>query len=41
MSNRLYNNQANSRMPFKNGGPTGKKFPDYPKERKAIIPFVL
>ena len=40
MPNRLYSKIANSRMPFKTGGPTGKKFPDLSGDGKTFNPKI-
>ncbi len=44
MSNRLYNKLANSRMPFRTGGPTekkNKKFPDLSGDGKITKKDIL
>ena len=44
MPNRLYNKQANSRMPFRTGGPTekkNKKFPDLSGDGKITKKDIL
>jgi len=41
MPNRLYSKIANSRMPFKTGGPTDKKFPDLSGDGKITKKDIL
>ena len=41
MPNKLYSKIANSRMPFKKGGPTGKKFPDLSGDGKITKKDIL